>query len=252
MCGDDVGRIAVVYMCVWWYMCEPCQESSGCVYVSLVVYVSTMSGEYHQTHIYTTAILLTWFTHIPPNTHINNRYSPDTVHTYTTKHTYTQPLLSWHGSHIYHQTHKRYSPDMVHLCICVFGGICVIHVRRVAVVYMCVWWYMCEPCQEGSGCVYVCLVVYVHNRYSPDMVHIYTTKHTYTLPLLSWHGSHIYHQTHIYTTATLLTLFTHIPPVWRIAVVYMCVWWYMCEPCQESSGSVYVCLVVYMWTMSGE
>jgi hypothetical protein len=42
-----------------------------------------------------------------------------------------------------------------------FGGICVNHVRRVAVVYMCVWWNMCEPCQESSGCVYVCLVVYV-------------------------------------------------------------------------------------------
>ena len=45
--------------------------------------------------------------------------------------------------------------------VCVLGGICVNHVRRVAVVYMCVWWYMCEPGQESSGCVYVCLVVYV-------------------------------------------------------------------------------------------
>jgi hypothetical protein len=75
------------------------------------------------THIYTIATLLTWFTYIPPNTHIQNRYSPDMVHTYTT--------------------------------IYVFGGICVNHVRRVAIVYMCIWWYMCEPCQESSDCVYV-------------------------------------------------------------------------------------------------
>jgi hypothetical protein len=217
-------------------MCEPCQQSSG------------------------------------SQTHIHYRYSPDMVHTYTTKHTYTQPLISWHGSHIYHQTHihYRYSPDMVHtyttkhtytepligdehhllllirlyvVCCMLYCegwhidhmwrtlnalwgeiGKCVNHVRRVVVVYMC------EPCQESSGCVYVCLVIYVwtmsgvtwfthippnthiHNRYSLDMVHTYTTKHTYSLPLLSWHDSHIYHQTHIYTIATFLTWFTHISP----------------------------------------
>jgi hypothetical protein len=196
-------------------------------------------------------------------------------------HTYTQPLLTWHGSHIYHQipiytiatlltwfTHippnihiqSRYSADIV---------ICVNHVRRVAIVYMFAWWYMCEPYQESSGGVYVCLVVYVwtiHYRYSPDMVHTYTTKHTYTQPLLSWHGSHIYHQTHIYTTAILLTWFTHIPPNTHIQNRYSphmvhtyttkhttatpCDLLCMCQPCEGSSGCVYVCLVVYVWTIS--
>jgi hypothetical protein len=183
---DPCRESSVVYMCVWWYMCEPRQESSDCVYVCLVVYAQPLlswhgSHIYHQAHIYQTATLLTWFTHIPPNTHIHNRYSPDMVHTYTTK-------------------HNRYSPDI----ICVLGGICVNHIRRAAVAYICVWWYMCEPCQESSGCVYVCLVVYIppnthiHHRYSPDMVHTYTTKHTYTQPLLPWHGSHKYHKAHIY------------------------------------------------------
>jgi hypothetical protein len=82
---------------------------------------------------------------------INNRYFLDMVHTYTTKHT-TATLLTWF-THI----HYRYSPDMVHT----FGGIGVNHMRRAAVVYICVWWHLCEPCQESSGCVYVCLVVYV-------------------------------------------------------------------------------------------
>jgi hypothetical protein len=163
-------------------MCDPCQESNDCVYVCLVIYTYTTK--------HTSATLLTWFTHIPPNTHIHYCYSPDMVHTYTTKHTYTQPLFSWHGSHIYHQTHI-YTTATLLTCICVN------HVRGVAAVYMCAWWYMCEPYQESSGWVYMCLV---------------TTKHTYTQPLFSWHGSHIYHQTHIYTTATLLTWFTHIPP----------------------------------------
>jgi hypothetical protein len=227
-----------MYMCVWWYMCEPCQEISGNHTNTQPLLSWHGSHIYHQIHIYTTATVLTWFTHIPPITHIHNRYPPDMVHAYTTKHTYTQPLFSWHGSHIYHQTHKHTTATLL------------------------TWFTHIPPNTQ------------IHNRYSPDMVHTYTTKHTYTQPLISWHGSHIYHQTHIYITATLLTWFTHIPPnthihnhyspdicvfggicvnhVRRVAVVYMCVWWYMCEPCQESSGCVYVCLVVYVWTMSGE
>jgi hypothetical protein len=143
-------------------MCEPCQESSGSVYVCLV-----------QIPIYTIATLLTWFTHIPPNIHIQNRYSADIVHTYTTKHTYTEPLLSWHGSHIYHQAHIYTAAT----------PLTWYHVSRVAIVYMCIWWYMCELCQVSNGSVYVCLVVYVWTM---------SGVHTYTQPLLSWHGSHTF------------------------------------------------------------